>query len=78
MRYGKGAEYVDVSSTILVLVTKGYFQSPNCMREMMRAVVTGKPIVVMLEPEASHGGLGRCQGEAVAAHALESCAKGAN
>ena len=31
--------------------------SPNCMREILRARVTGKPIVTLLEPEAKHGGL---------------------
>ena len=57
LKEGKGAEYVDVSAVSLVLCTAGYFQSPNCMREILRAVVTGKPIVALLEPEAKHGGL---------------------
>ena len=54
---GKGAEYVDVSQISLVFVSSGYFISPNCMRELLRAVVTGKPIVTLVESEARHGGL---------------------
>ena len=27
------------------------------MREILRAVLTGKPIITMLEPEAKHGGM---------------------
>ena len=54
---GKGAEYVDVSCVSLIFVSDGYFQSPNCMRELLRAVVTGKPIVALLEPEAKKGAM---------------------
>ena len=54
---GKGAEYVDASSVTLILCSRGYFESPNCMRELLRAVLTGKPMVAMLEPEAKHGAL---------------------
>ena len=38
---GKGAEYVDVSSMSLVFCSAGYFQSPNCMRELLRAGAGG-------------------------------------
>ena len=54
---GKGAEYVDVSALSLVFCSAGYFESPNCMREILRAHVTGKPIVALLELEEKHGGL---------------------
>lgn len=54
---GKGAEYVDVSCVSLIFCTRGYFESPNCMREILRAVVTRKPILPLLELETSHGGL---------------------
>lgn len=30
---------------------------PNCMRELARAKVTGKPIVALIEPEAKQGGM---------------------
>jgi len=41
----------------LVFCSNGYFDSPNCMRELLRATVTEKQIVAMLEPEAAKGGL---------------------
>lgn len=57
LKEGKGAEYVDASMVTLIFCSAGYFNSANCMREVIRAVVTGKPIVALLEPEAKHGGL---------------------
>lgn len=59
LKEGKGAEYVDASSVTLVFCSSGYFDSANCMRELLRAVVTGKPIVALLELEANKGGLSR-------------------
>ena len=44
LREGKGAEYVDASVLSLVFCSRGYFVSPNCMRELLRAAVTRKPI----------------------------------
>ena len=32
LKSGKGAESVDVSQTTLVMVSEGYFYSPNCAR----------------------------------------------
>ena len=32
-----------------------YFQSKACARELLRAVLRGKPLVALLEPEARHG-----------------------
>lgn len=51
------AEYIDVSCSVLIFLSDGYFTSPNCTRELLRAVVTGKPIILMLELEEKHGGL---------------------
>ena len=59
LKEGKGAEYVDVSTVSLVLCSRGYFVSANCMRELLRAVVTRKPILALLEPERNKGGLSR-------------------
>ena len=59
LKEGKGAEYVDASHVTLVFCSKGYFWSANCMREVLRAVVTRKPITALLELEANHGGLMR-------------------
>jgi hypothetical protein len=39
------------------IVARAGTDSPNCMRELLRAVVTGKPIVALLEPEKRKGGL---------------------
>ena len=57
LKEGRGAEYVDRSNVVLVLVSNGYFHSPNCMRELLRADYDSKPIVSLLEREAKHGGL---------------------
>jgi hypothetical protein len=54
---GRGAESVDASQVVLVLCTRGYCSSPNCMRELVRAVLLKKPIVALFEPEARKGGL---------------------
>ena len=54
---GKGAEYVDASSVTLIFVSRGYFDRPNCMRELLRAVVTDKPMVTLVESEVAKGGL---------------------
>ena len=47
LKEGRGMEGVDSTHVILTFLTQGYFLSPNCMREMLRAVTTGKPIIVM-------------------------------
>ena len=46
---------------VLCYVTTSYFDSANCMRELLRAAVTGKPIVALLELEAKHGGIDRSE-----------------
>ena len=42
---------------MLVYCSKGYFQSKNCMRELIASTVRDTPIIALLDPEASHGGL---------------------
>ena len=56
---GRGAEYVLSSEHILIFLSQGYFQSPNCMRELLCAVFEGKPLITLLEPDTKHGGLRR-------------------
>ena len=46
-----------MSETVLVFVSEGYFVSPNCLRELLRAVFDKKPIVTVIEVEAKHGAL---------------------
>lgn len=54
---GRGAESIDLSATVLVYCSEGYFASVNCMRELLRAVLLRKPIITLLEPEKRRGGL---------------------
>ena len=49
--------YVERSQTVLVFCSKGYFVSKNCMIELRSSVAKAKPILALLDPEASHGGL---------------------
>ena len=64
LKEGKGAEYVDRSQLCLIFISDGYFTSPNCMREILRAVFDKKPILALTEPEARKGGLTREQVQA--------------
>ena len=61
LKEGRGASDVDRSQVVLVFVSSGYFSSQNCMRELMRAVVTQKPMVCLMEPEPARGGMTREQ-----------------
>ena len=54
-------EAVDASWTLLILVTAGYFQSKNCMRELVRCVATGTPRIAVVEREEAHGGLSEAE-----------------
>ena len=65
LKTGAGAEYVDVSNVVLCFCTEKYFQSRACAREIFRAVLRGKPLIAMLEPDASRGGLTRAAIEAL-------------
>ena len=51
------------------------FKSPNCMRELLRTVVTHKPLVTMLEPELKRGGMTREQIQQALATANAPCEK---
>ena len=48
---------MDASQACLVFCSKGYFESANCVRELLRAIFRRKPIIALLEPEEIHGGL---------------------
>ena len=56
---GAGAEYIDDSSAVLAFCTKRYFSSRACAREIFRAVLQGKQIIAVLEPQRTEdkGGL---------------------
>jgi hypothetical protein len=48
---------VVTAQTTLVFCSAGFFDRPNCVRELLRAVCWGRPIIAVLEPEAGKGGL---------------------
>ena len=50
-------EYVDRSSHVLAFITSGYTESANCMRELLRAILTKKKVTLMLDNSEGHGGL---------------------
>jgi len=52
LRNGLGAGYVDQSDALLCALSVGYFESPNAIRELLRAVVTGKPIIALTQSAA--------------------------
>jgi hypothetical protein len=49
--------YIDRTMMVLVYCSKGYFQSKNCMRELVSAAGMGKPIIALIDPDASRGGM---------------------
>ena len=53
--------YITRASSVLVYCSKGYFQSKNCMRELISATKMGKPIIALTEPDVSKGGLSSAQ-----------------
>jgi len=57
LKEGRGQEYLDRSTLVVIFVSDGYFVSPNCMRELLRANFDQKPILALIEPEAKRGGL---------------------
>ena len=57
LKTGAGAEYIDVSSSVLCFCTAKYFRSRACAREIFRALVNSKPLIAVLEPDVSRGGL---------------------
>ena len=57
LRTGAGAEYVDVSSSVLVFCSEKYLSSRACARELFRAVLRGKPLIAVIEPDDWRGGL---------------------
>ena len=48
-------KYVEASSLILIFLTKGYFRSANCLREVKAAIDQKKPVILVLESDERHG-----------------------
>jgi len=61
LRKGKGGEMVADCHVFLIFLSGGYFASANCMRELLCAVLEGKPIVALMELDSKHGKLTRAQ-----------------
>ena len=59
LKHGRGGEDIDRSNVVLVFVSSGYFASQNCMRELLRAVATGKSIITVCETSVNKGALSR-------------------
>jgi len=49
--------YIAHSSVILVYCSSGYFQSKNCMRELVSSTIRKKPVIALVDSDSSHGGL---------------------
>jgi len=49
--------YVEQSMVILVFISRGYFASRNCLREIKAAMALGKEIILVLELNDNKGGL---------------------
>jgi len=49
--------YIDRTSTVLIYCSKGYFTSKNCMRELVSSAAKQKPIIALIDPDASRGGM---------------------
>ena len=43
-------EYIDGSQVIMIFVSKGYFKSTNCLREVRTAFEKGKPLALVHDP----------------------------
>ena len=48
--------YVEESAVFLLFLSRAYFTSANCLREVRAAVALDKPMIVVYEPSADHGG----------------------
>jgi len=69
LKSGRGAEDVEWSCMVLCFLTKGYLESVNCVRELVRAVVCDIPIVSRTVCEEQEG-LGHVRWPAPLSHPL--------
>lgn len=42
-------QYIDASAAILIFLSRGYFLSKNCLRELRSAIDSAKPLVLVHE-----------------------------
>ena len=70
LKSGSGTAEVDKSECILIFCTSQYFEKKNSLKELYRAVVQRRPILAMLEPDATQeGGLDQADIEALITNA---------
>ena len=48
--------YINRSQVILFFLSRGYFRSKNCLREVRAALSQGKPIILVQEADPDKGG----------------------
>ena len=53
---GSLEEYIQRSQVILIFMTKGYWRSKNCLREVYASLGQGKPLVLVQEIDPTKGG----------------------
>ena len=58
-------KYIEESGMILIFLSKGYFLSRNCCREVVAVVKQRKPVVLVWEPEPNKGGANAACGDEV-------------
>ena len=61
--------YIERTQNVLVYCSQGYFESKNCMIELRSTVRMKKPIIALMDPEKSKGGLTK---EEVGAQLIEA------
>ena len=54
---GNLEQYVAASQCVLILLSRGYFFSANCLREINYAIAMNKPLILVHEPDPGKGGL---------------------
>ena len=62
LKSGSGSTEVDHSHVILVYCQPSYFRKPNCIKELFRAIIRDKPLLVVVDEMNAEGdGFGRKQ-----------------
>ena len=49
--------YIERTEKVLIYCSKGYFQSKNCMRELVSTTTKRKSAIALIDPDALRGGL---------------------
>jgi hypothetical protein len=67
--------YIHHSTVILVYCSSGYYESKNCMRELVSSTIRKKPVIALVDSDGSRGGLTREQVHLQLIHADDSYPK---